>query len=52
VAEIIGAARGRFDSLRLSTANPDAARLYERLGFRPSCDDTHCTHVLELAARD
>ena len=22
------------------------------LGFRPSCDDTHCTHVLELAARD
>ena len=48
VAEIVAAARGRFDTLRLSTTNPAAARLYERLGFRPSSDDVHCTHVLDL----
>jgi GNAT superfamily N-acetyltransferase len=48
VAAIVAAARGRFDTLRLSTANPDAARLYERLGFRPRAGDPHCTHVLAL----
>lgn len=52
VTGIVAAARGRFTSLRLSTTNPAAACLYERLGFRPSADDAHCTHVLELAARE
>jgi len=33
VAEVIEAARGGFDTLRLRTANPAAARLYEALGF-------------------
>jgi GNAT superfamily N-acetyltransferase len=47
VSEIIAAARGHFHTLRLSTSNPDAARLYERLGFRPRADAGKCTHVLE-----
>jgi len=47
VTEIIAAARGRFHTLRLSTSNPDAARLYERLGFRPRADIAKCTHVME-----
>jgi len=34
VREVLAAARGRFDVLRLRTTNPAAARLYERLGFR------------------
>ena len=50
VAAIIVAARGHFDTLRLRTANPAAARLYEALGFR-ACDGVaHCTHVMTLAA--
>lgn len=47
VAEVIAAARGRFDHLRLSTGNPEAARFYERLGFR-SAEVAHCTHVLDV----
>ena len=47
VSEIIAAARGNFHTLRLSTSNPDAARLYERLRFRPRADVAKCTHVLE-----
>jgi GrpB-like predicted nucleotidyltransferase (UPF0157 family) len=47
VLEVIAAARGRFDSLRLRTANPAAARLYETIGFRPSGGTDH-THVMEL----
>ena len=48
VEEIIEAARGRFERLRLSASNPEAARLYERLGFRPRADVAHCTHALEM----
>jgi GNAT superfamily N-acetyltransferase len=48
MAEIISAARGRFQTLRLSTTNPAAGRLYESLGFRP-VNQPHCTHVLSLA---
>ena len=48
VAEVIAAARGRFDHLRLSTGNPAAARFYERLGFR-SAEAPHCTHVLDVS---
>lgn len=47
VAEVIAAARGRFDRLRLSTGNPVAARFYERLGFR-SAEAAHCTHVMDV----
>jgi GNAT superfamily N-acetyltransferase len=48
VRETIGAARGRFDSLHLRTNNPEAARLYERLGFRPRADVACCTHVMDM----
>jgi GNAT superfamily N-acetyltransferase len=48
VARIIATARGHFDTLRLSTSNPAAARLYERLGFHPSSGDAHGTHVFDF----
>jgi GNAT superfamily N-acetyltransferase len=48
MAAILGTARGRFDTVRLSTQNPAAARLYEGLGFRPSADTPRCTHRLDL----
>jgi GNAT superfamily N-acetyltransferase len=47
MAEVLGAARGRFETLRLSTSNPAAARLYESLGFRRA-DGPHCTHARAL----
>lgn len=47
---VIAAAHGPFSALRLSTVNPEAARLYEALGFRRHAGDARCTHVLELAA--
>jgi GNAT superfamily N-acetyltransferase len=50
VAAVIAAAHGSFATLRLGTANPEAARLYEVLGFRRHAGDARCTHVLELAA--
>lgn len=48
VAEVIAAARGSFDRLRLRTTNPEAARLYEALGFAPSAGEADCTHALDL----
>jgi ribosomal protein S18 acetylase RimI-like enzyme len=48
VAEVIEAARGRFARLHLRTANPAAARLYERLGFRGASGRSDCSHVMEL----
>jgi GNAT superfamily N-acetyltransferase len=48
VAEVIAAARGSFDRLRLGTTNPEAARLYEALGFAPSGGEADCTHALDL----
>ncbi|HEV8614084.1 MAG TPA: GNAT family N-acetyltransferase [Methylomirabilota bacterium] len=48
VAEVIEAARGGFEVLRLRTENPGAARLYERLGFRRCAGALDCTHVMEL----
>ena len=49
VRAVLEAARGRFQTLRLSTGNPAAARLYETLGFARR-DASDCTHVLTLAA--
>lgn len=49
VGAVVAAARGPFATLRLSTTNPHAARLYETLGFSRRAGDTHCTHVLEIA---
>ena len=50
VVTVVAAAHGPFAMLRLSTANPEAARLYEALGFRRQTADAHCTHVMALAA--
>lgn len=50
VREVIRAAPGSFDVLRLRTANPAAAALYESLGFRPASDVPDTTHVLALHA--
>ena len=47
VARVIATARGRFDRLRLSTRNPEAAQLYERMGFG-STEAAHCTHVMSV----
>src|SRR5207237_3226882 len=46
VTEVIRAAGGRFDSLRLRTNNPAAARLYEVLGFRAHNGAGEYTHVM------
>ena len=51
VTAIIDAARGRFSTLRLRTSNPDAARLYERMGFARRPVEADCTHMLEIAVR-
>ena len=51
VADVINTARGRFARLHLRTTNAAAARLYERLGFRPT-PGRHHSHVLELEGRD
>jgi ribosomal protein S18 acetylase RimI-like enzyme len=50
VQRVIQAARGRFDDLRLHTSNPEAARLYEALGFRPCGERPDYTHVAKVAA--
>jgi GNAT superfamily N-acetyltransferase len=50
VGAVVAAARGSFATLRLSAANPQAARLYETLGFRRRAGDARCTHVLEITA--
>ena len=48
IAAVIEAARGRFGELRLRTGNPEAARLYEAIGFQPSGRAADCTHIMEL----
>ena len=44
----IAQARETFTTLRLSTSNPTAARLYERCGFRATTREPKCTHLLPL----
>ena len=51
MGEILAAARGPFDHLSLRTANPAAARLYERLGFQVSTESEHATHVMRMPPR-
>jgi GNAT superfamily N-acetyltransferase len=51
VVHVIEAARGRFRDLRLRTDNPDAARLYEALGFRPAREWAVWTHALTLGPK-
>lgn len=49
VPQVIEARRNSFDVLRLSTSNPEAARLYEALGFRPTEGSVdNATHIMAL----
>jgi GNAT superfamily N-acetyltransferase len=50
VARTIEVAADRFDSLRLRTSNPAAARLYEAAGFCARAEG-ECTHVMNLPCR-
>jgi GNAT superfamily N-acetyltransferase len=45
VSELISASRKSFHTVRLRAESPDAARLYERLGFSP-IDDENASHRL------
>jgi GNAT superfamily N-acetyltransferase len=47
VQAVVAAAAGRFRTLRLRTASPKAARLFERLGFQPVAGVADSTHILE-----
>jgi len=49
VSEVMAAARGTFDTLRLRTENSNAARLYEQMGFRRCGGVADCTHIMELS---
>jgi GNAT superfamily N-acetyltransferase len=42
---LLAEARPHFLHVRLRAVTPDAARLYETLGFRPIAD-SHATHIL------
>jgi len=48
VEQVLDAARGRFERLRLSTQNPAAAQLYERLGFERRIEAADHTHLMEI----
>lgn len=48
---LIDQARSHFSAVRLRAVTPGAARLYERLGFRP-IDDPNATHVLAFESDD
>lgn len=48
VEQVLDAARGRFERLRLSTQNPAAAQLYERLGFERRIGAADHTHLMEI----
>lgn len=45
---VIELARPSFEVLRLRASTPQAAALYERLGFSPTGEIEHCTHVMRL----
>jgi GNAT superfamily N-acetyltransferase len=47
ISELLQRARTRFSEVRLRTDNPNAARVYERMGFTPFVTD-HSSHRLFL----
>jgi GNAT superfamily N-acetyltransferase len=47
VTALVQHARESFRCVRLRSDNPNAARLYERMGFS-ACSDTNATHILIL----
>jgi ribosomal protein S18 acetylase RimI-like enzyme len=48
VDEVIAAACGNFDRLRLRTDSVQASAFYAHLGFQPTLGDPNCTHAFEL----
>ena len=48
VQTVIAAAAGRFQRLRVKTENPEADRLYRRLGFQVVTGVADCTHMLDF----
>jgi GNAT superfamily N-acetyltransferase len=48
VRAVLGAAKGRFQRLRVRTESPEAGRLYQRHGFQLVAGVADCTHSLEL----
>lgn len=49
VSACLAQAHGHFEIIRLNAIAANAARLYERLGFRPVTDDgQRATHILAL----
>jgi GNAT superfamily N-acetyltransferase len=49
VGEVVAAARGTFDTLRLTTENSTAARFYDRMGFRRAAGIAECTHIMDVS---
>ncbi len=48
VTTLIDHARQSFRCVRLRAENPNAARLYERLGFSAQADEPNATHILRF----
>jgi ribosomal protein S18 acetylase RimI-like enzyme len=46
---VVHAARGQFRLLRVRIENPEAGRLYQRLGFVPPAGVPDCNHILWLS---
>jgi len=51
LADVVAAARGPFDRLRLRTANLEAARFYEAMGFTPCPEEADSSHALDLRGK-
>jgi GNAT superfamily N-acetyltransferase len=48
VRGVIDLARSSFEVLRLRASAPEAAALYERLGFTATTEVENCTHVMRF----
>jgi GNAT superfamily N-acetyltransferase len=51
LADVVAAARGPFDRLRLRAANPEASRFYEAIGFAACPGEGDSTHALDLRGK-
>jgi GNAT superfamily N-acetyltransferase len=50
VDQVIAAASGVFDTLRLRTGHERAGRFYSAMGFSTCVGQPYCTHIMELAS--
>jgi GNAT superfamily N-acetyltransferase len=51
LSDVVAAARGPFNRLRLRTVNPEAARFYEAMGFVPCPEEPDSSHALDLRGK-